>query len=220
MANALKFAAWAGVISLAASFFIGFFGSFFQFGFLNSILVFLMWVAPVVFYYGFFVLGKKYKNGLLKGFSLYFMIITVFFVFLMGFLSVYYSGEIQQFLDKSESVSYDLSELEEQYGGEENIPEDVFDEKFEDLGDMLMTIFYIMLIFHFGFFIFYGIPSIFLGAAIMKLENRVDHAKVTGIVGIVGGATTIIFIGYLIGFASYIMQILILFNESGKIKRP
>lgn len=220
MANALKVAAWAGVFLVSFSFVVSLLNSILPSNFLASLTSFVILVAGVIFYYGFFILGERYNQGLLKAFSVYFMIITVLSFFLIAFFAVYYMDDLNNFVGDLGDVGLEIEGLEDQYGGEENIPEDVLEEKLDPLFDIMLTFLKFALIIHILVAVFYGIPTIFFGVGLMKLGKSVEYSKAAGILSVIGGATYILFVGYFIEFVSIILQIIILFKESEKkVKR-
>jgi len=66
--------------------------------------------------------------------------------------------------------------------------------------------------------IIYSVYTIVFGIALLKLKNKLEHAKATGILMIISGATYIIFIGFVIRFVAWIFQIMLLFEASKKMK--
>lgn len=217
MVNPIKLAAWCGVAMLVLSFLSPIINSIFGLGALSYILMILSSAAGVTFLYGFVVLGSKYKQGLLKGFAIYFIVLAVIALI----VSIVALPQIQSFTAKTEKfndVQKEITALGEKYGGEENIPEEEMNKLMDPYTDLIFTILKWFLVFYILFVILYGIPNIFYGIGLLKLKDKVELSKAAGLMKIIGGATTIIFIGGLLIFIGFILEMVILFKESEKTK--
>lgn len=86
--------------------------------------------------------------------------------------------------------------------------------------DMIMLTDFLIfaVIIHIIYSIVFGIQLIIFGIALLKLKNKLKYSKISGILNIISGATLIIFIGYLIGIAAIITEILMLFEASKKLE--
>ena len=71
-----------------------------------------------------------------------------------------------------------------------------------------------ILLVHLVFSIVFGIHSIFFGAALLKIKDKIKYAKSAGILNIITGSTFIIGVGYIVLIATNVMEILMLFEAS------
>src|SRR3989344_2869307 len=177
MKNWVKIAGISGIVIIALSVLIGLLGALIgPLYFVSFLISLLTSAAAVLFFYGFFVIGKKYKKTLLKVMSIYFMIIVI-----IGFLAyiplISYMTGFQSSFSEMQQMEENLLQLEEQYGGIENVPEDVLA---QEIGGYLGEI----LIFLIGFFVFSvwlsGIRSFFPGFGILKLGRKLNILKLLG----------------------------------------
>jgi len=213
--NWIKFGAISGIGAIIISFLFSFINAIFGFTLLAYFISFISTIGVAFFYFGFFVVGKKYKKSLLKTFSIYFIIITIVF----SLASVVLLSNFQSKIVNLQEYGKDYEELLDTYGSVENIPKKVLEERYgtEILEDSYAILKYLV-IGYFVFFFLYGIPKIFFGIGLLKLGKKVRYSKVTGILDIVGGATTIIFIGYFVLLVAWIFELILLFSESRKLR--
>ena len=227
MVNWIKLAAWSGVLIGVLFIFNYFFGYDFS-GYVLidfTIITIFSVLFNILYYYGFFILGKKYKIRLLKGMAIYFILFSI----VLSILSIPLVNQINDKLsntlsdEKLNELESEFQKLNVTYGGVENIPKEILEEKFKDtfsdFGKALLPLVKILIIGYFVFLVFYGIPSILFGVSLLKLGRKVKYSKVAGILNIIGGALTVILIGYLIIFVAVIFEIILLFGEARKIKR-
>lgn len=90
------------------------------------------------------------------------------------------------------------------------------EEELESWGPAFLMFF---LVFWIIFIIPFSAYSILFGIALMKLDKKVEHARVTGILEIVAGATYIIFIGFIIKIVAWIFELVLMFKASKKFER-
>jgi uncharacterized membrane protein len=64
-----------------------------------------------------------------------------------------------------------------------------------------------------------GAYYILFGIGLLKIENKVEHAKTAAILEIISGATVIIFIGFLIKLVATIFEIVMFFKASEKLEK-
>lgn len=69
-----------------------------------------------------------------------------------------------------------------------------------------------------SFIVIMAAISITFGIALLKMKDKHEMAKATGIVEIIAGATLIILIGFIIKIVAYVMEIVMLFNASKKLE--
>ncbi|MBI2451852.1 hypothetical protein HYV50_02105 [Candidatus Pacearchaeota archaeon] len=210
MKKPFKTAAWCGIVSLVLSviiFLAGFtwgdkgrlVGNFF--GLISGVL----WIF---FTYGFVVLGKRFKNTLLTvmawiGVVIGIIILTIgFFVTmfsLLGNVSAQTEGNLEEF---------DFSTFQ----GNVNINSSGSLTEQEILGLMIILILWIVIS------LIIGAYRILFGVGLLKLKDRVQYANTAGILEIVGGATLIVFVGFIPMIAALIVEIIMLFKASEKFE--
>ena len=218
MTNWIRVAAWSGIFI----FIMGVIGividSIISLSFNSPLLIIIGLIAigfSILFNFGFFVIGKRYKISLVKIFSIYFIILIVLFFLLSRLLLA--SPESVKIFHGIGELEKKVQKLNETYNGIENIPESILKEEINpEIEVFVKNLLKIFLIFYIGTILLYGVPSIFFGIGLMKLRKNVKHANVAGILEIVGGATLFILIGIFILVVAFVFEIIILFNESKK----
>lgn len=221
MRNAIKTAAICGIITIAFGIFsglsqiiflgVGLHKASIGFSIFTGVIVEVM---GMLFYYGFFVIGRRYDADLLKGVSVYLM----FFCILMLLVSIpliFYAKNTYSSFDVKDAREK-LEKINMTYGGWENVPKDVMEKEFNNIFSPLFWIIGLMIIFYIFLFLFYGIPKILFGIGLLKVGKKIEYARITGILNIVAGATMIIFIGYFIFLVAFIFEIVLLFAEAEK----
>jgi hypothetical protein len=172
---------------------------------INLIFSIAALVFAAFFYWGFIVMGKKFKGKLLQvmawiGFVM--IILAFIFSFFIGIISLF-----SQSVSASELTSFASSAFNETAG---------FQEFFQGSAVNLLIIFLMIFIF---LVLIMSAYTILWGVGILKLQHKLDYARTTGILNIVAGATYIILIGFLIHIVAYIFEILLLFEASKKVER-
>src|SRR3989338_5795580 len=181
MKNPINNAWISGLVGIGLSLILGFIGIPYIY-FIGTAIISVLFL---IYYYGFFVIGKKYNNKLLKVMTVYFMLFVVlsglpFTLYLKSLiLSIMplYSEEISSFESKIQS-------LEEKYGGIDNMPEDVLKKELQptidkltlSLEPLIRDVLKILVFLHIGFFVLYGIPKIFFGIGLIKLRSE-EHTS-------------------------------------------
>lgn len=165
----------------------------------------LVALLTVVFYYGFYALGKKYDSKLLRIMSLIIIIFTVVaYIISLFFLSpvlVEFSSNFYQKVAQLNMLPSDQQQTAIQNIFSDPSVKGPLTEIIALLGSYLLV---------------FVVCSILFGIALMKLKDRVKHSKVAGILEIVGGATSIIFVGFLVIIVAFIFELIILFKEAEK----
>ena len=203
MRKAIKTAAICGIIIIAWGIF-SFLSQiiFLGFGLHKASISFsiftgiILSVTSILFYHGFFIMGRRYNADFLKGVSVYLM----FFCILMLLVSIpliFYAKNTYSSFDVK-GAREKLEKINITYGGWENVPREVMETEFKNIFSPLLWVIGLMIIFYIFLFLFYGIPKILFGAGLLKIGKKVEYARITGILNIVAGATMIIFIGYFI----------------------
>jgi hypothetical protein len=212
MEKPLKFAAWSGIILIVWSILnlvISAGLSFQPSGILSIVGAVINGVFGSFFLYGFVILGRKFDGNLLQVMAW----IGVVLAILGGVL-----GLLGGALTAVTNVS--AQGLDDQalsgYGPELDDFDDFSDaELLTGLG-ILAGIF---LIFWIGFTVILGAFSVLFGVGLLKISKKVKYAKVTGILSIIAGATYIIAIGFIVGIAVGIMNIILLFKASADFEK-
>ena len=223
MRKAIKTAAICGIIIIAWGIF-SFLSQiiFLGFGLHKASISFsiftgiILSVTSILFYHGFFIMGRRYNADFLKGVSVYLM----FFCILMLLVSIpliFYAKNTYSSFDVK-GAREKLEKINITYGGWENVPREVMETEFKNIFSPLLWVIGLMIIFYIFLFLFYGIPKILFGAGLLKIGKKVEYARITGILNIVAGATMIIFIGYFIFLVAFIFEIVLLFAEANKNK--
>jgi uncharacterized membrane protein len=163
----------------------------------------------LLFTFGFYVLGKKYQNKLLKIISILMILFTIIsFFFSIFVISPMLSNAFNISLQKASNLGLDLNNLTETQA------ELFWTELFSDaefmalLGSVLLLLVLYLLT--------WLVISILFGIALIKLRKDVKYAKVTGILEIVGACTSIIIIGIPVLIVAFVFEIVIMLNESKK----
>jgi hypothetical protein len=215
----LKIAAWAPIVSIVISIvlsiifqiivFSGNSGSTEEIPLgLNLTQSIISLVLGALFLLGFYQIGKKYNSNLLKV-AVVLMIILSLIVIIVQYT---------YFNSASEDIKINFNEKFQafnstiQSSGES--PDQFFTSLFQDAQfvNSLSTLLGAILI----YLLVAGLLNILIGSALIKIGDNVRLAKSTGILLIVGVATSIILIGFLVLFVAWIMQIIILFKEAYK----
>ena len=223
----LKFAAYSPIILILTNLLIYFplniALDFINIGSLSIIftslfsLVFLF--LYILFLQGFMIIGGRYNSKLLKLIVAVGMILCIITSVASLSLSIYVELTPKENLVKlalGDEINYEdfIEYSKNKQNPDNSIPQDI-KEKIE--GRILKLVLYILL-FCLVYLIIYSVYTIVFGIALLKLKNKLEHAKATGILMIISGATYIIFIGFVIRFVAWIFQIMLLFEASKKMK--
>lgn len=178
---------------------------------INLILNILIYASMILFAYGFFVLGKKYDNRLLKVISLILMILYLISFAVIQIMNISLQDFDEQLTEKLASIGIDISsdmEITQEQAG-------LF---MTEILPMLLP----LIISLAGYMIILLILSILFGVGLIKLRKNVKYAKTAGILEIIGSGSLLLLVGFifLAGFlvlsVAYIFQIIILFKEAKK----
>ena len=173
----------------------------------------LLLASIVAFNYGFFLLGKKYNSSFLRIIS---VIIIFFIIFIVIFSATFASSKIKDInsivLEKATSLGINpaegMTQEQQQALGQELLQ----DKEFLSFALLIVVLLAI-------YALIFSILSVLLGVGLIKLKDKAEYAKTAGILEIVGGATALIVVGFLIIFIAKIFEIIILFNESKKLEK-
>ncbi|MBI5803609.1 hypothetical protein HY450_00020 [Candidatus Pacearchaeota archaeon] len=85
----------------------------------------------------------------------------------------------------------------------------------EDAG----TIFIFLIILWIVIALIAGAYSVLFGVGLLKIKNKVAYAKTAGILEIIAGATYFILVGFLVKFAAFVFEIVLMFKASQKFEK-
>ena len=188
----LKIAAICGILVFAFSII----GNFFQ-GVKSvfSVLLVLAVISSIVFYSGFFILGKKYKKGMIKVMSIIFILMLVLMI-VGSLLLIIFSKQI---------VVPAMGSLSGKLGTGFDVA-NIVNLVIEALASYLLILI--------SFLLVMIVLGILFGVGIVKLKENVKLAKLTGIFYIIGYASLIIGIGALALLVAHILAIVMMFKAS------
>ncbi len=226
----LKTGAICGVLTLIASFIFAL-SSFVVRGTSTSSSIFVTFllviinVATIFFLYGFFILGKKNGDSLLKITSalLIFGIILGYIVSFMV-LSPLLTQTVEITTAKATSLGFNLNTItSEQYVqlSQALAQDQEFLKVFRSLAGLILLCGAI-----------FAVLMMFFGIGIVKLKEKIRFSKSAGVLEVIGvvliilGAVllpakvayALIFFGLIGSVAAFVLQIIILFDEAKKVK--
>lgn len=180
--------------------------------FLDGIFVLVGWIdllLMIFFTYAFVILGKKFKSKLLVVMSWIFIVIMIM-ILISSIL-----GSVVDLISKvsAADVSQNIEGLLTQV--QPNNPDllgNLTPEE-EKLVATALIISWVVIS------IILGILFILFGIGLLKLGKNVKYAKACGILNIVAGATYIIFIGFAVELAAFIVGVILLFNAAKKFEK-
>jgi len=200
MKRPLKIAAWSGILLVIVSFVVGIISAALTKFPLAQTIISIIWgliggVLTILFLNGFLVLGKKYKNSLLKVTSWIGIIMAVLFI-LVGLAGNIVSLSNGSYIQNNSKWPF----------GEGND---------DALIGLVLSLIGVWIMFS----LIFGAITILWGIGLMRLEKKVEHARVTGILNIIAGATYIILVGYIIGMVALVFEMVLMFKASKKLER-
>jgi hypothetical protein len=172
-------------------------------------------IASFFIYYAFYELGKRYDNKFLTVISI--VIIVASILASLFFISgpMIFSEQITNMQNLSANANqtlYDISintSLSDEQKNE--LVKPVVGEIFSNLVPFFIVIGSIL------FCVF--VLTILFGVGLIKLGDKVEYAKLAGILNIVGACTIILFgLGLIVLFVSFIFEVIILFGQAKKFK--
>jgi len=167
-------------------------------------------ILMIGFIYGFFVLGKRYNSKLLRIISVLIMVLIIISYFASLFVispvMASFSNLMQQ---KATSLGLDVNNLDDTQAKEFSQAL-LSDESFAPLVSSLI---FPLLIYVLAMIILY----VLFGSALIKLRDKVEYSRTTGILAIVGASLMIILIGFAVMIVAYVFGIVLLYKESRKI---
>jgi len=163
----------------------------------NNIILSLALVSFILFFYGFVILGVRYKRRLLRVISWLFIV--------LGILGILFQIALLVFPEILEGIFQKEAILGIKSVGD--IPEFVSEILAVELPILILGTLLLLIIVVFG---------ILFGVRVLKLRDEVKFAKIVGILNIVGFSLLLVGIGIFVLFASLIFEIILLFGESKK----
>lgn len=167
-------------------------------------------VAFLLVLNGFYALGVKHNNTLLRIISLLLIIFAIISFMAVVTSNFVYQDLGTQILEKFASLGIDPN-------SESLTSQQAIALKQEVLPMVLPILFWLIF-----FLIISCVLTILFGAGLIKLGNNVQLAKVAGILAITGASSLLLLVGFMFGIgfllilASYALGIIILFKESKK----
>lgn len=218
--NIFRIAAICGIFIVIFSILGGIVSALFS----NDISVMNMWgtIQPIIvlvlssiFTYGFYALGRKYNSNFLKIISLV-IIIAMILYYILSFIV------LNPILEDLAAISLNINNIMTEKALSLGITDiNVITAEQQQLllssiiGDKSIIEPFIKLFSFFGVTLLVSIVlSILFGVALKRLDKKVRHARVAGILEIVGGATLILFgVGLIIMLIAFVYELIILFRE-------
>ena len=164
-------------------------------------------ILTVLFGFGFYGLGKKYDSTFLKVIS----ILVILFV-IVSFLAVIFvlSPIMTNVMTSVTSIASNMNINPQNITSEQQ--QAFMTALFSD--STLVAYVGAMVILFLIYVIIAAILSILLGIALIRIRKNVKYAKTAGILEIVGGATAIIIVGFVVMLVAFVYELIILKRES------
>lgn len=167
-------------------------------------------VLLIFFIYGFYVLGKIYNNKFLRVMSVLIIISVIIFYLTSLFLISPAANNLTNLMQqKASSLGLDMNTMgdtQAQAFAQALLDDTSFSTLMNSLISPLLLCVLMMIVLY-----------ILFGSALIKLRGKVEYAKVTGILSIVGASLMIILVGFVVMIVAYVFGIVLLFRESKKI---
>jgi len=175
----------------------------------QSIITFIL---GVLFSFGFYKIGEKYNSKLLRVVMVLMVLLSLITIILQYSYFNFASEEL--LLNFNEKVQAFNNTIQYSDTSADDVSDLFFASLFQDsqFVSSFSTIIGSILI----YLLISGILSILMGCALIKLKGKIPLAKPTGILLIVGVATSIILVGFIVLFAAWIMQVILMFKEAYK----
>ncbi|VVB80342.1 Uncharacterised protein [uncultured archaeon] len=211
----IYFAGIAAIVLIFISFAANSLFVLFKSSFFSAIYSAVVFCASIIFLYGFYVIGDKYKSKLLKVLPI--IGIVGIIVFSLGgvvfgpSLNSYFVGLNQTLADYNDTIS--------SLNQSANISSTAIDQLSTEISNKIVEdVFPLLATFAVCFFIFV-IYAILWGVALIKLNDKIKYVKVTGVLTVVGACTLIVGVGLFAFLVAFIFMIVILFDQSKKFEK-
>lgn len=167
----------------------------------------IMLVLSITVSYGFYALGKKYNSTLLKVVSLVMIVLTLVSflanIFILSPLANNAATSVIKIAADMNLNPESMTEEQQQAFGAAVLNDPAFRVILSSILGLLAL-----------YVVIFAILSILFGIGLLKIKKQVKYAKVTGILEIIGGATAVILIGFLIMLVAFVYELIILYRES------
>ena len=176
---------------------------------LKTSVAIVLAVCGLIFYYGIYTLGKKYSNKLLK-ISLILILAAFFIIIVASIFWVAIAGAMILQINETINGTAPFVFNESQIQTDEEIS---FDSEMQAFMTQIMEV--IFTVFILGLFIYLVnlVVWIIVGVGLVRLNDKVKLSMPAGILTIIGAILSPLFF---LGLAAWIIEIIILFNESKK----
>jgi len=169
------------------------------------------------FFYGFFVIGRRYGK-FLKIISALIILIFLGYCLLNLFSPYFFGKDLMLKLDeKANSVGFDSAVEFFNYINTNINTNQVEVQEYTDfmVREMIPLILPILIVF-LSYLLMAFILFILFGVGLIKIGNDVKYARVAGILAVIGICTMIILIGIFVWLVAYVFMLIILLKESRK----
>ena len=212
----LYYAGVSGILLYVVAFILNIAGVF---NLSEYFLIFGGLVFPILsafFFYGFYYLGLKRKSKLLSVVAC----LSIVFIIIFYVVSIFLSGPIvRDFESFNQTFSQQQLVYDNLNATNTSLEELAVLE--DEMMDTIMDFFTPYLIWLLVLVLIWMVFSVLFNISLIKLK-KVEYAKITGIIGLVSTGLTLtlfgIFLALPLMFAYPILLIVILFNESKKLK--
>jgi hypothetical protein len=184
-------------------------GSQIAMGYYSLISNIAFFIVSLIFFSGFYYLGKRYDSRFLRVVSLLSLLFIVLaFLFNLFFVSpqmINFRNSFQtSFSNQLSSMGVEASTLTDSQ---------IQIVVMAEIIPQYTSLFYVLLL----YVVTYLVLSILLGIALIKVGKKAGLALASGILEIVGACTVILFgLGLLVNFAAFICEIVLFFKEDKK----
>lgn len=204
---------YCGGVAYIILFFLGMISGSLNFlfpSFAPYFLAFAYAVCYILVFNAFFALGKNYDSGILRVLSVAAVVFLIFSSIFILISPVVFEDQIlvmnqtafnyNQTISTGNYTDLELSEINSQFVGK--------------ILDILMPFLVVLIILGVLFFVY----VILFGISLIKLGDRIEYAKVAGILNIVGVCTLLLIVGVFVLIVASILEVLMLFNQAKKFK--
>lgn len=169
-------------------------------------------ILSILFIYGFYSIGKKYKSSWLKGTAVYFILLSILSLVIITPLMVSFTNSLTASLSSEQGIRMTELTNSQSLTAEEQAELSTLSQQI--FGPIIRLAIYAYI----GMMLFLALPLILFGVGLIKLGNKVELANVTGILNIIAGAGAAILFGIFLLPVIFIFAIVLLFKEAKKWK--
>lgn len=217
----LKIAGYSGLLLIILIFLNGLISSimslaglgFFNVPFLAIIYCLILLILQIAFINGFIVLGRKTNSK----FLIIMGWIGIALIIFLSLTGIYFMSSLK--LPSEDVIVKNINILANLTESNQELPYEMIASNLDvDVMGVLLSLFIYFVFMYLFMSIVFGIYTILKGIALLKIKDKVPHAKTAGILDIISGATYFIFVGYVVQIAAYIVQIMMFFKASAKFE--